>query len=166
MTLLTQEWAAHPQQGRINRTMWQMTQRTVLGCRFVFEQKGSSFVCMTLKAGVVEGGHDQFGRRCRAVRVVAIDTGGFTFEDRMPGLQVDRRLHGFVTVETGLCLGLAVAHRLEAGMQLVAASAADVFVRVDAAGPVSGGVCLVAVQADLCPFGSRTLPVWSETYLR
>jgi hypothetical protein len=86
VTLLTEKRAAHCQQIRIHGAMRTVAERAVFGNRRVFKQERPAFFSMTLKAGVIQRGFDQFSLRDRPVRIMAVDTGRTTFQNRMPRL--------------------------------------------------------------------------------
>jgi hypothetical protein len=61
MALLAEERAPNGEQRWIDRTVWAVAQRAVLGCRLVLEDKRPAFLSVTLVTGIVQRGFDKLG---------------------------------------------------------------------------------------------------------
>ena len=86
VTLLAEKRPTHCQQIGIHRAVRTVAKRAVFGYWRVFKQERPAFFSMTLKAGVIQRGFDQLSLRDRPVRIMAVDTGRTTFQNRMPRL--------------------------------------------------------------------------------
>lgn len=166
VTALAKKRGAPREHARMVRSVRVMAVRAVLGYRRVLPQERTTFLRVTLEAGIVHALPHELQLRCRAVRAVTGGTGHFAF---IQGVRIRFQRVAFAEGMTFVALvGLRrrPEHRIIGGVNLMTAGTADFIVVMRAAVPGEADIGFMTAEAHSVLYVDACRRVGGETYDR
>ena len=152
---LAKQRGAFGQHARVTRSMRFVAQPAILADGCVLPEEWTTFVGVTLLAGIVDVFAGQLSRDRVAVHAVASDTVHLALHDRMGERFARLGALYLVAVEADVGLSRCLQNRIPGNVALMTIGTGDLVARMRPTVPAKADVALVAIQAHAVLFVDR-----------